>query len=47
MKSYYLLVALAAGLAALAVATQLPESVEGPADPHVAEPDVEMEAWFI
>lgn len=45
MKAYYLIVAVAASLAALAMATQLNDvQTEKPKD---ADLESEMEAWFI
>lgn len=45
MKAYYLVVALAASLAAIAMATQLQH--EELAKERQVEVDPEMEAWFI
>lgn len=43
MRTYYLLVAVAASIAALAMATQLHQQP----DDEQAEVESEMEAWFI
>ncbi len=45
MRAYYLVIAVAASLAALAMASQL--NVDRADDDREAEVESEMEAWFI